>query len=113
MQIALYVYIVIFIYFIQLSLYIFVQYAVLFLYNVSVIITLSKEQRTNNPGAKPGEREELNMTLEEARDITRKELAPYYSNERIEEIVSNYVSVVRPGVVLVNNKNVGFMELYL
>lgn len=53
------------------------------------------------------------MTLEEARDITRKELAPYYSNERIEEIVSNYVSVVRPGVVLVNNKNVGFMELYL
>lgn len=27
----------------------------MFLYNVSVIIALSKEQRTNNPGAKPGE----------------------------------------------------------
>nr|DAU38470.1 MAG TPA: hypothetical protein [Caudoviricetes sp.] len=56
LQIALYKYIVIFIYFIQLSLYIFVQYVVLYLYNVSVIITLSKEQRTNNPDEKPGER---------------------------------------------------------
>lgn len=58
LQIALYVYIVIFIYSIQLPLYIFVQYAVLYLYNVSVIITLSKEQRTSNPDAEPGEREE-------------------------------------------------------
>lgn len=77
------------------------------------MLIYNHQQRTTNPDTEPGEREELNMTLEEARDITRKELAPYYSNEQIEEIVSNYVSVVRPGVVLVNNKNVGFMELYL
>lgn len=53
------------------------------------------------------------MTLEEAKEYTRQKLAPYYSNERIENVVKQYVSVVRPGVVLVENKNVGLMELYL
>ena len=53
------------------------------------------------------------MALEEAKEYTRQKLAPYYSNERIENVVKQYVSVVRPGVVLVENKNVGLMELYL
>lgn len=53
------------------------------------------------------------MALEEAKEHTRQKLALYYSNERIEKTVKQYVSVVRPGVVLVKNKNVGFMELYL
>jgi hypothetical protein len=35
------------------------------------------------------------------------------ANERIENVVKQYVSVVRPGVVLVENKNVGLVELYL
>ena len=48
-----------------------------------------------------------------AKEYTRQKLAPYYSNERIENVVKHYVSVVRPGVVLVENKNVGLMELYL
>jgi len=51
--------------------------------------------------------------LEEAKEYTRKKLAPYYSAEKIENIVNQYVSVVRPGVVLVKNRNVGLMELYL
>ncbi len=46
------------------------------------------------------------MALEEAKEYTRQKLAPYYSNERIENVVKQYVSVVRPGVVLVENKNV-------
>lgn len=53
------------------------------------------------------------MTLEEAKEYTRQKLASYYSNEQIENIVKRYVSIVRPGVVLVNNENVGLMELYL
>lgn len=53
------------------------------------------------------------MTLEEAKEYAREKLAPYYDPEKIEDIVNQYVSVVRPGVVLVNNKNVGLMELYL
>lgn len=53
------------------------------------------------------------MTLEESKEYTRKKLAPYYSAEKIESIVGQYISVVRPGVVLVENKNVGLMELYL
>jgi len=53
------------------------------------------------------------MTLEEAKEYTRQKLAPYYSNERIENVVKQYVSVIRPGVILVKNKNVGLMELYL
>ena len=44
------------------------------------------------------------MALEEAKEYTRQKLAPYYSNERIENVVKQYVSVVRPGVVLVENK---------
>lgn len=51
--------------------------------------------------------------LEEAKEYTRQKLTPYYSNERIESIVKQYVSVVRPGVVLVKNENVGLIELYL
>lgn len=51
--------------------------------------------------------------LEEAKEYTRKKLTPYYSTEKIENIVNQYVSVVRPGVVLVKNRNVGIMELYL
>lgn len=53
------------------------------------------------------------MTLEEAKEYTRKKLAPYYSAEQIEDVVKCYVRVVRPGVVLVNNENVGLIELYL
>ena len=53
------------------------------------------------------------MTLEEAKEYTRQKLAPYYDPEKIEYIVNQYVSVARPGVVLVRNKNVGLMELYL
>lgn len=53
------------------------------------------------------------MTLEEAKEYTRQKLAPYCSNERIENVVKQYVSVIRPGVILVKNKNVGLMELYL
>lgn len=53
------------------------------------------------------------MTLEEAKEYTRQKLAPYYSNERIEAVIKDYVRVIRPGVVLVNNENVGLMELYL
>ena len=45
------------------------------------------------------------MALEEAKEYTRQKLAPYYSNERIENVVKQYVSV--------ENKNVGLMELYL
>lgn len=44
------------------------------------------------------------MALEEAKEYTRQKLAPYYSNERIENVVKQYVSVVRPGVVLVEIK---------
>jgi hypothetical protein len=51
--------------------------------------------------------------LEEAKEYTRQKLAPYYDHEKIEKIVNQYVSIVRPGVVLVENKNVGLMELYL
>ena len=53
------------------------------------------------------------MTLEEAKEYTRQRLAPYYSSEQIENVVKDYVVVDRPGVVIVNNKNVGLMELYL
>ena len=53
------------------------------------------------------------MTLEEAKEYTRQKLTPYYDPKKIENIVNQYISVVRPGVVLVNNKNVGLIELYL
>lgn len=53
------------------------------------------------------------MTLEEVKEDTRQRLAPYFSNEQIENVIKDYVAVIRPGVVLVNNKNVGLMELYL
>lgn len=53
------------------------------------------------------------MTLEEVKECTREKLAPYYDPEKIENIVNQYVSVERPGVVLVKNENVGLMELYL
>jgi len=53
------------------------------------------------------------MTLEQAKEETRKKLSLYYDAEKIEKIVSSYVAVVRPGVVLIENENVGLMELYL
>lgn len=53
------------------------------------------------------------MTLEESKEYTREKLAPYYDPEKIENIVNQYVSVARPGVVLVRNENVGLMKLYL
>ena len=53
------------------------------------------------------------MALEEAKEYTRQKLAQYNSNKPNENVVKQYVSVVRPGVVLVENKNVGLMELYL
>ena len=53
------------------------------------------------------------MTLEEAKEYTRQRLALYYSNEQIENVIKDYVKIIRPGVVLVNNKNAGLMELYL
>lgn len=53
------------------------------------------------------------MTLKEAKEYTRKKLEPYYSTEQIEAVIKDYIKVIRPGVVLVNNKNVGLIELYL
>lgn len=52
------------------------------------------------------------MTLEEAKEYTRKTLEPYYTKEEIEKTVSGYISVVRPGVVLVEI-NGHKMEMYL
>lgn len=69
-----------------------------------------------SPGADYGrpERENMKMmTLKEAKEYTRKKLEPYYSAEQIEAVIKDYVKVIRPGVVLVNNKNVGFIEVYL
>lgn len=51
--------------------------------------------------------------LEQRKEYTREKLAPYYDPEKIENIVNQYVSVARPGVVLVRNENVGLMKLYL
>ena len=52
------------------------------------------------------------MTLEEAKEYTRKTLEPYYTDEEIEKTVNSYISVVRPGVVLAES-NAGKIELYL
>lgn len=52
------------------------------------------------------------MTLEEAKEYTRKILEPYYTQEEIEETVNSYISVVRPGVVLAES-NAGKIEIYL
>ena len=52
------------------------------------------------------------MTLEEAKEYTRKILEPYYTKEEIEETVNSYISVVRPGVVLAES-NDGKIEIYL
>ena len=52
------------------------------------------------------------MTLEEAKEHTRKILKPYYTPEEIEKTVNSYISVVRPGVVLVEI-NGHKMEMYL
>ena len=52
------------------------------------------------------------MTLEQAKEYTRKILEPYYTKEEIEKTVSSYISVVRPGVVLTES-NVGKIEIYL
>lgn len=55
------------------------------------------------------------MTLEEAKEYTRQQLAPYYSSEQIENVVKEYVAVDRPGVVLIKSKTKsgGLTELYL
>lgn len=52
------------------------------------------------------------MTLEEAKEYTRKKLEPYYTKEEIETVVNSYVSVVRPGVILAES-NAGKIEIYL
>ena len=52
------------------------------------------------------------MTLEEAKEYTRKTLEPYYTDEEIENTVNSYISVVRPGVVLAES-NAGKIEIYL
>lgn len=52
------------------------------------------------------------MTSEEAKEYTRKMLEPYYTKEEIEKTVNNYISVVRPGVVLAES-NAGKIEIYL
>ena len=52
------------------------------------------------------------MTLEEAKECTRKTLEPYYTPEEIENTVNSYISVVRPGVVLAES-NAGKIEIYL
>ena len=55
------------------------------------------------------------MTLEEAKEHTRQQLAPYYSSEQIENVVKEYVAVDRPGVVLIKSttKDGRLTELYL
>ena len=52
------------------------------------------------------------MTLEQAKEYTRKVLKPYYTEEEIEKTVNSYISVVRPGVVLAES-NAGKIEIYL
>ena len=52
------------------------------------------------------------MTLEEAKEYTRKILEPYYTQEEIEKTVSGYIAVIRPGVVLAES-NAGKIEIYL
>lgn len=52
------------------------------------------------------------MTLEQAKDYTRKILEPYYTKEEIEKTVNCYIAVVRPGVVLAES-NSGKIEIYL
>ena len=52
------------------------------------------------------------MTLEEAKEYTRKTLKQYYTDEEIEKVVNCYISVVRPGVVLAES-NAGKIEIYL
>lgn len=52
------------------------------------------------------------ITLEEAKEYTRKTLEPYYTPEEIEKTVNSYISVVRPGVVLAES-NAGKIEIYL
>lgn len=52
------------------------------------------------------------MTLEQAKEYTRKILKPYYTEEEIEKTVNSYISVVRPGVVLAES-NAGKIEIYL
>lgn len=53
------------------------------------------------------------MTLEQAKDYTRKKLEQYgYTPEQIERTVSSFISVIRPGVVLAES-NAGKIEIYL
>lgn len=53
------------------------------------------------------------MTLEQAKEYTRKNLEKCgYSKEQIENVINDFISVVRPGVVLVKT-NCGNIEMYL
>ena len=53
------------------------------------------------------------MTLEQAKDYTRKNLKQYgYTPEQIEGTVNSFIAVIRPGVVLAES-NVGKIEIYL
>ena len=52
------------------------------------------------------------MTLEEAKEYTRKILELYYTDEEIEKTVNSYISVIRPCVVLAES-NAGKIEIYL
>lgn len=53
------------------------------------------------------------MTLEEAKEYTRKNLEQYgYTPEQIEKTINSFIAVVRPGVVLAES-NAGKIEIYL
>lgn len=53
------------------------------------------------------------MTLEQAKDCTRKNLEQYgYTQEQIENTVNSFIAVIRPGVVLAES-NAGKIEIYL
>ena len=53
------------------------------------------------------------MTLEQAKECTRKNLEQYgYTKEQIEDVVNSFIAVVRPGVVLAESK-IGKTEIYL
>ena len=54
-----------------------------------------------------------NMTLEEAKEDTRKQLSLYYDSETIEDLINRMVAVVRHGVVLGSTEKAGLCEMWL
>ena len=53
------------------------------------------------------------MTLEQAKDYTRRNLEQYgYTPEQIEGTINGFIEVIRPGVVLAES-NAGKIEIYL